>query len=306
MATYRSPRSCSECTGARFSGSYAGDRAVENGADGEERNDCYVATLGASMTSELVVCASCGTPLPLGSADVVGFGTGYRCESCTVKAEVDEHVRQAAVNDRQRRESRYKLGYYAYGPSAEQVKAEVDSIRHHVATPDEQVVPTPAESEPVIQADEETLLETMTARPNAQSVAAPTAAPAQHTPKPRYLCIVCFKKWADASSECPRDNVPMADLRSAEAVDELRAHVRRAANRREGLRTAVTLSASVVAMVVICLAMGWDLGRRGPGGIILAVSFLVAQLVSRLVVRPIRVRNDVDDLLVAIGARPTH
>lgn len=254
------------------------------------------------MTSELVVCASCGTQLPLASADVVDFGSGYRCEPCTVKAEVDEHVHQAAVNDRERSDSRYKLGYYAYGPSAEQVKAEVDAIRHHVATTDEQMIPTPAESEPVIQADEETLLETMTARPNPQSAVTPTSAPAHHTPKPRYLCIVCFDKWADVPSECPRDKVPLADLTSAEVVDDLRAHVRRAANRREGRRLAITLAASVLATIVICLAMNWEFGRRGPGGIILALSFLVMQLTSRLVVRPIRVRNHIDDLLIAIGA----
>lgn len=258
------------------------------------------------MTSDLVVCASCGAQLPLGSADVVGFGSGYRCESCTVKADVDEHVRQAAVNDRQRRESRYKLGYYAYGPTAEQVKAEVDAIRHHVPAPDDQMIPTPAESEPVIQADEETLLETMTARPNAQSAVTPPAAPDQRTPKPRYLCIVCFHKWADVPSECPRDEVPFADLTSEEAVDELRAHVRRSANRREGRRLAITLAASVLATIVICLVMDWDLGRRGPSRFILVASLIITQLVSRVVVRPIRVRNHVDDLLVAIGARPTH
>lgn len=254
------------------------------------------------MTPDLVVCASCRAQLPVASADVVDFGSGYRCEPCTVRAEVDEHVRQAAVNDSERRESRYKIGYYAYGPSAEQVKAEVNAIRHHVATPDEQTIPTSVESEPMIQADEETLLETMTARPNPQSAVPSTAAPAQHTPKPRYLCIVCFDKWADAPSECPRDKVPLADLTSEEVLDELRAHVRRAANRREGRRLAITLGASVLATVVICLAMNWEIGRRGPGGIILALSFLVMQLMSRLVVRPIRVRNHVGDLLVAIGA----
>lgn len=48
--------------------------------------------------------------------------------------------------------------------------------------------------------------------------------------------------------------------------------MRRAAKRREGWRFAIALSTSVVAAVVICLAMNWDLGRRGPFGIVLAAT----------------------------------
>lgn len=82
--------------------------------------------------------------------------------------------------------------------------------------------------------------------------------------------------------------------------------MRRAAKRREGWRFAIALSTSVVAAVVICLAMNWDLGRRGPFGIVLAATTAATMLLSRLsrlVVRPIRARNEVNDLLVAIGVR---
>ncbi len=267
----------------------------------------------SAASGSVVTCATCGASLPVEQADVVDFGTGYRCEACRVRGEVDEHLRVAAVHERARRQSSYGVDF---GPSVAQVKAEVAAIRAHVTTADEARVPDPAQVEPVIQSDDETVMESMSAgqpraepAPSSLSASAPSSLSpsAPSSPVPRYLCIVCFRARGDAPGECPRDGVPLSALASLEVVDELRQHVRRAANRREGRRFAATFTFAAVASLTLCVLMDWDFGRRGPGWYLSMGIFVVLQVVSRRVVRPIRVRNRVEDLLAAVdhmhGAR---
>lgn len=255
------------------------------------------------MSASSVVCASCGKQIPLDVADVVDFGTGYRCEACTVRSEVDAHIRQAEANERAQREASYKIGYYAYGPSAKQVKAEVDAIRQHVTTADEARVPTPAEAEPIIQDDEDTLINSMVTTKKPSHVEPCSASASEQIPEPRYVCIVCFAVARDAPGQCPRDGVPLSDLVDPEVVTELREHVRRRANRREARRFAATISLSIVFTIVMCLAMGWSLDRHGPGPWLMSASGAVGYMLSRLVVRPVRARNHANELLTAIGLR---
>ena len=220
-----------------------------------------------------------------------------------MRGEVDAHIRQAEANERAEREARYKIGYFAYGPSAKRVKAEVDAIRQHVTTADEACVPTPAKSEPIIQDDEDTLIGSMvtTGKPSqAESSAVDAIEP---IPQPRYVCIICFAVARDAPGQCLRDGVPLADLMDPEAVTELREHVRRRANRREARRFAATLSMSIVATVVVCLAMGWSLDRFVAGPWVMLIFAAVGHVLSRLVVPPIRARNHANDLLAAVGLR---
>src|SRR6185436_17416421 len=80
------------------------------------------------MAEALVACASCGTKLPLTDADVVPFGTGYRCQRCTTNAEVETHLEAAAANEAAQRNSRYEVRN-PLEPTVADVRREVEAIR---------------------------------------------------------------------------------------------------------------------------------------------------------------------------------
>jgi hypothetical protein len=258
------------------------------------------------MSRQNVVCASCGKSIPLDAADVVGSGTGYRCEACATRLEVDAHLRAAAANDRANGSSHWARDMAPIGPSAQQVAAEVAEIRAHVPTAEDAMIPTSSEIDPVIQADEETLVGTALGKrreplpPTVSSSSPSTGLPHASS---RYFCIVCFRAASNTPRDCPRDHVPLSDLTNDEAVDDLRACVRRLANRREALRVMLIAFFSLGASVVTCAAMGWDLGRQGPMAMIMAGYMLTTLLLSRVLVPPIRVANRVPELLAAIARR---
>lgn len=50
----------------------------------------------------LVECAACRERIPIEKADVVEFGTGYRCFRCSTTAQVMQHLEEAARQERER------------------------------------------------------------------------------------------------------------------------------------------------------------------------------------------------------------
>lgn len=250
-------------------------------------------------SSAQVVCAACGRSVAIDQADIVTFGTGYRCQSCSGIAEVDAELRAAKDHDRQQRGSDFAPAFQA---SAAQVRAEVEAIRRHPVPPGEVKMPTPEQIESVIQSDEDTAVETewRMGRPDRAPPPGREASPSP-PPSPRYVCIVCFRAAADQPGECPHDHVPLSDLTNPEAADALREHVRGMANRREGRRFGIALTLSLVIALTACVMEGWSFDRRGPGAWIAFGAFLLLWGGSRVLVRPIRVRNRLPDLLAASG-----
>jgi hypothetical protein len=56
--------------------------------------------------SPRAACAGCGELVEISKADIVDFGTGYRCFKCSTSAQVADHLVESARNEaRQRRSS---------------------------------------------------------------------------------------------------------------------------------------------------------------------------------------------------------
>lgn len=264
--------------------------------------------------AELVKCAGCGKELPVADADIVSYGTGYRCERCTLDGEVTEHLRQAARNDAARRHSSYGTGS-PYDPDLNRVIAAVEKARHAPAVAPSSVSLAPEAVEPFIEADDARRMQSMTATTAAVMTAPVNSAeldaegPFRSTPltlSPRYICIACFHSSSDQPGECPADQVPLSDLENSEAVDELRAHVRKMVNKRESARwTGITIIAGAVAMLFCTLFDLPFLGYRSGGfGYLIWVVAAVPLFALSLRIWPQRkVRNNVTDLLTFIRAR---
>ena len=251
-----------------------------------------------------MVCASCGGKLPLDEADVVPFGTGYRCQPCTVTAEVDVHIRRAEINEEQQRGSRYDTRN-PYEPSVEKLRREVDAIRARPPQPGDGDVPPPEVLEPFLESDDDVAAETAAKPLGGLDDGPPPSQPIEiHSAAPRYVCIGCFRHASHRPGNCPEDEVALSDLHNREVIDELRAFVKRRANRREGTRFAICLSLAFVVGFPIGIAFepaGHHYYRDSPAVFLTIVIFALLYGLSRWLWKPLRVRNQVADLLAAVG-----
>lgn len=254
---------------------------------------------------EPVVCASCDDRFPLEQTDIVAFGTGYHCLRCSVTAEVKEHLHQAQLNERQRSGNRFDT-YSPFEPSVAEVRREVEAILARAPPPDDGEILSTEMLEPLIESDAD-LAADAASDPICTLDDPPHSAPAaieSDSAGPRYICIACFRRASRRPGNCPEDDVPLSDLKNREVLDDLRAFVRRRANRREGTRFAICLSISVIVGFPICIALGlsgYYYYRSSPAKLILLGIFVLAYGLSRWLWKPLRVRNRVPDLLAAVG-----
>jgi hypothetical protein len=215
-----------------------------------------------------VACANCGVKLDATTADIVPFGTGYRCARCTVGAEVGAHLKASA--ERAAAAASYRptppelAGTYdPLDPKVRPVFLEADPRDGDGASPADL---RPELLEPTLEADSVRGLDLAIAQAPPSGVKreaverVESADPYRSSSQAvgiRYICVVCFKAASDLAGTCAHDGAPLSDVENPEVVTMLREHVRRSINRRENIRIAIIASlASVVGIGAAIMGLG--------------------------------------------------
>jgi hypothetical protein len=259
----------------------------------------------------IVTCAGCAQTLPASEADVVDYGTGYRCERCTLGAEVKAHLEQAARNEAAERGSRDKVGFYE-SPSLKRVIAEVEKAEAQAPVEGTAALPTPEQLEPVLEADDDRRAEwaagvapPATTRGSSIDESSNSTNPYRATPTElvRYVCIACFESCSDIPGDCPTDRVPLSDLENPEVVDDLRAHVRRKINRRESWRFGVLFTFWAIASLVAGVGLNIMGGRGGLPALIGMIPTIPLAILSYRLFPSRKVANNAHAMVQFLGLR---